>query len=911
MKPDASDYSRRAGCSLKAVTSRARYRTPRPGGDLTARGNFHNSLDQFSFACGSQSIKLALLKRKSRPQKKPVRSPQNPTQPGAGAKSHAPPEPSASRRRLFRVASLTLIPALILIGFELCLRLAGYGYPTQFFLPSHIGERDVFIENSQFGRRFFPRQLVRRPPPVVLEREKSEKGYRIFILGESAAMGDPDPSFSFGRILKVLFQERFPGTEFEMVNTAFTAINSHVILPIARECARQNGDLWIIYMGNNEVAGPFGPATVFGSQSKSLSLIRAGIALKGFKTGQFLESVQERLFSDSNPTKEWGGLQMFLENQIQKNDPKLNRVYDGFRANLENILELGVQSGAKVIVSTVASNLKDCPPFSSAHSPNLRGEGKSAWTAIYQRGIENQSAGRYAQALEEYSAAAKIDPDFAELHFRVGQVYANLGKTAEARRSFELSRDLDTLRLRTDTSLNAIIAEAAANRSEESVRLVNAAEALQNAASDHIPGDEFFFDHVHLTFSGNYQLALAVAEATLAVLPDALLQQGADQWISENDCGSKLALTGWNQIQLLDTMRQRLSEAPFTNQLNHAVRQQQFREKRDNLQPMLQAGALDQAEETFAAAMQTSPRDFHLKQNFSNFLYARNDVQGAITQAKQVIQLLPHNSAMHYNLGIFQNASGDAEEAEQQFLRSLELNPDYALAYDGLGKAQVKQGRNDDAIGSFSKALLKNPKDLEALLSLSQLWQQQGNLQKAREYILKGLEIHPNSFAIQMQMGDLVGKEGDLLQATKHYGDAVHLDPDAALTYFADQAREKPNDAKSHFFLANAMAARNERVASLDLLKKAVELDADFWEARYFLGVELATQDRIDEARSQFSAVVKSNPDFALGHLNLGVAHAKARQWNQAREAFQKTLRLDPTNKQAPQYLDTIEKMLR
>ena len=812
---------------------------------------------------------------------------------------------------MFRVASLTLIPALLLTGFELCLRLAGFGYPTQFFIPSRIGERDVLIENSQFGRRFFPRQMVRRPPPLVLEKEKPETAYRIFVFGESAAMGDPDPSFSLSRILQVLLQERFPGTEFEVVNTAFTAINSHVILPIARECAVREGDLWIVYMGNNEVTGPFGPATVFGSQSKSLGLIRAGIALKGFKTGQLLESVQERLFSASNESREWGGLQMFLENQIQENDPKLNRVYATFQRNLEDILDLGLQSGAKVIVSAVASNLKDCPPFVSAHSPRLSGASKADWDTIYRRGIEHESAGRHADALDDYLEAAKLDPVFAELQFRIGRVYLALERTEEARRSFELSRGLDTLRLRTDSRLNSIISEAAGNRRESGVQLVDAVEELRKAAFNEIPGDEFFFDHVHLTFSGNYQLALAIAESALTVLPDEILQGGTQNWSSEVDCGKRLALTGWNQIQLLESMRRRLSEAPFTNQLNHAVRQQRFQEKLDDLQPMLQASALDQAEETYTAAIEASPRDFQLKQNLSNFLYAQNDVQGAISQAEQVIELLPDNSAAHYNLGIFLNASGDADRAERQFLRSLELNPDYALAYVGLGKAQVKQGRSGAAIGSFSKALIRNPKDLEALLSLSQLWQQEGELPKARECILKGLEIQPESFAIQMQMGDLLTEEGDLLQATKHYGEAVYLEPETGLTYFADQAQEKPNDAESHFFLANAMAARNEKVASLELLKKAIELDADFWEARYFLGVELATQNRIEEARTQFSEVVRLNPEFALGHLNLGVAHAKAMQWNQAREAFQKTLKLDSANTQARQYLDTIEKMLR
>ena len=58
----------------------------------------------------------------------------------------------------------------------------------------------------------------------------------------------------------------FPQTHFEIVNLGITAINSHVILPIARDCAKADGDLWIIYMGNNEMVGPFGAATVFGAK---------------------------------------------------------------------------------------------------------------------------------------------------------------------------------------------------------------------------------------------------------------------------------------------------------------------------------------------------------------------------------------------------------------------------------------------------------------------------------------------------------------------------------------------------------------------------------------------------------------------------------------------------------------------
>ena len=52
-------------------------------------------------------------------------------------------------------------------------------------------------------------------------------------------MGDPEPAFGAGRYLEALLRERFPARKFEVVNVAITAINSHVIRAIARDCARQ------------------------------------------------------------------------------------------------------------------------------------------------------------------------------------------------------------------------------------------------------------------------------------------------------------------------------------------------------------------------------------------------------------------------------------------------------------------------------------------------------------------------------------------------------------------------------------------------------------------------------------------------------------------------------------------------
>ena len=203
--------------------------------------------------------------------------------------------PPLSRRKLWRFRLMALIGApLLFFGLlELSLRLAGFGYPTAFLLKSSNHGEKTFVQNDQFGWRFFGPRAARQPFATSIPREKPPDTVRIFVFGESAAYGDPQPRFGLPRMLEAMLGLRHPGKKFEVVNAAMTGINSHVILPLARDCAEARGDVWVIYMGNNEVVGPFGAGTVFGSQTLPLSLIRAGLTLKATRTGKLFDALRQ------------------------------------------------------------------------------------------------------------------------------------------------------------------------------------------------------------------------------------------------------------------------------------------------------------------------------------------------------------------------------------------------------------------------------------------------------------------------------------------------------------------------------------------------------------------------------------------------------------------------------------------
>jgi len=112
-------------------------------------------------------------------------------------------------------------------------------------------------------------------------------------------------------IFEVLLRERYPGTDFQVVCVAMTAIDSSTILPIARECARHQGDLWLIYMGNNEMVGPSGRDELWITRAQS-GRDPDHSRRQDHANRTITDNLIGRLRSNSSTLKKWGGMGMFM-----------------------------------------------------------------------------------------------------------------------------------------------------------------------------------------------------------------------------------------------------------------------------------------------------------------------------------------------------------------------------------------------------------------------------------------------------------------------------------------------------------------------------------------------------------------------------------------------------------------------
>jgi tetratricopeptide (TPR) repeat protein len=756
-----------------------------------------------------------------------------------------------------RLTMMIVVPLLFLGGIELTLRLIGYGYPTSFFLRTHIGGRDFYVPNDKFGYRFFPPAQARTPMLLRMPVDKPANTYRIFLLGESAAYGDPDPAYGVGRYLEVLLSERFPKTQFEVVCVAMTAINSHVILPIARECARHQGDLWIIYMGNNEMVGPFGAATVFGPKAPSLGLIRANLALKTTRLGQLLDALGRRLRAGSSP-QSWEGMKMFMENRLRYDDAKRLRVYDHLSRNLDDILRAGCNSGVPIILSTMAVNLKDCSPFGSLHAAALNATQKATWDKFYGEGVALEAAGSHQKALDSYLKAASIDHEFADLQFRIGDCHLALTNYTQAHRDFELASDYDALAFRADTRINKIIREAAARYAGKSVHFVDAAEALAQQSPEGIPGNGLFFEHVHLNFQGNYLLARVFANEVAKLLPRSVTAQGKDDWASATFCDRRLAITVWDRYRIWQEIGSRITQPPFIEKLDNVTVVKMHDAELEKIKSQAKMQTPDQARELYEQALALAPDDSLLHAHFARFLEDGGFLGQAIDESRLAIELQPQVPGLYYYTGTLLVRAGKTSEAAEDFSRALAIQRDFAPALNELGLILANQQKPDAAATYFKRALRANRTYVETYVNLGFLEQGQGKL-------------------------------------------------DEAMTYYQEAARLQPRGPADYFKQAVALAAEGRHTEATEYFGMVAAHKPEFWQACYLLGVELASQGKFEEAQAQFSQVIRYRPDHAPAHFNLGVALERQRKLDQALAEFRTTLKLDPGSGLARQHLESIQ----
>ena len=150
-------------------------------------------------------------------------------------------------------------------------------------------------------------------------------------------------------------------------------------------------------------------------------------------------------------------MQMFVDNGVAEDDPRMSAVYEHFEGNLRDIVDTLNAKGMHVVLSTVPVNLRQSAPFLSIVRDDLSVRDEARLSAFRERAEAQALNGRWREAQDLWQQAIALDAGHADSHFQLATSLENLGEYALARSHYERALDLDALRFRADTRINGII----------------------------------------------------------------------------------------------------------------------------------------------------------------------------------------------------------------------------------------------------------------------------------------------------------------------------------------------------------------------------------------------------------------------------------------------------------------------
>lgn len=682
----------------------------------------------------------------------------------AGAPPSIPPpvplRRSAARLWVYRILAAVGIPALLVLGLEGGLRLVGFGRSANFLIPD--GKPGYYRSNPDFVSLFMPGSFDLRPLNFRVAAHKPANTVRIVVLGESAAQGIPVPAFGFAPQLRAQLRARYPGKEIEVINTGIVAINSHVIYQIARDLADFSPDLFVIYMGNNEVVGPYGPGCTYLSEMPPLPVIRLSVFVRSTRTGQLLGALLGKLKHRGPPPPEWGGMGMFADSAVTGDDPRLEAVYRNFEANLQDIVHVTTAAGAKTLLCTVVSNIKDCAPLLSRHRAGLAGAELAAWQQAFTRGRIAWLLGETDVARVQLEQARRLDPQYADTLFMLGSLEIQSGNRVAARTLLLGAQHWDALRFRPDTRINEIIRRVAQGGSG-TVSLLDAAGQMGSDPASQVPpaGRELLFEHVHFDWEGNFQLAKAMAGgAEAALFGPAASQQ---PWLDSAGCAAALAYSPHERFSVLQRISQIIQNPPFPNQLTYC--ETMARQARDLGRARTEGLApekLRQAFEMVQAAARQDPENPAMAKQEEDIADALGDVAGALAQARRARQLQPESFALAADEAIKLSRLGRFDEAErllQETARTCTPR-DLALMAPAFADLFARTKRFAEGRRYFDEAIAQQPADSSLRLLRGRLALLSGDTAAAEREFRAILADFPSDQAATEALVGLLGETG-------------------------------------------------------------------------------------------------------------------------------------------------------
>ncbi|MFN8254338.1 MAG: hypothetical protein U0W24_01535 [Bacteroidales bacterium] len=633
----------------------------------------------------------------------------------------------------FKIISISL-PFLFIAIIEATLRLFNYGYNTSVILNDKEFPEFCYLNPDVAKKYFTSDQLATTGNKDYFKKKKDKKTFRIFVLGESSALGFPyNHNGSISRMLKYQLERSYRNTDFDVINCALVGVNSYTVLDIAKGLVDYQPDAIIIYMGHNEYYGALGVAST-NKLGRNRSIVKTTIYLRKFRLFQALMKFREFVIRKLNPdpAKFRNRMERMADKNVLFDSELYNAGIQQFDDNLKETLELFKKYQIPVFIGNIISNEKDQMPF---ESQTIKPHQNDEWLKLYQSALENLKNGEKIKAYEALNKINNMDSSYAAAQYFEGQLAYKQNDYSKAKRCFVNAKELDIVRFRAPEAINSSIKKQALNFQSY---FVDIKKSYETHSPHGIIGKELVLEHLHPNIDGYYLIATDFFES----LKNSKLIQSEFTENKPEKMRAQYPITPVDSIRGLYEIYMLKESWPFNEKIPDSVTS-----KGSYIEQIAGGLSVKQMEWNQAMAMleeyyvKNNDKSGQLRVNEAFTLEYSFDPQFYIKAAKLSDEIGDYERSSYYYQKAFY-LSPSFENAKKTFLAYLKFDQpeksidfiDYAIA-NNTGKFDILTFKKLVLqLIDLKKDLEKNPSDKEIIKEISANYAELGNETGVKKY---------------------------------------------------------------------------------------------------------------------------------------------------------------------------------
>lgn len=290
----------------------------------------------------------------------------------------------------------------------------------------------------------------------------------------------------------------------------------------------------------------------------------------------------------------------------------------------------------------------------------------------------------------------------------------------------------------------------------------------------------------------------------------------------------------------------------------------------------------------------------------------------------------PRQAQAHYMLGVFYESSGSLDEALSEYDQALRLEKDIPFVHLHRGSVFIRKGDIKRAVWELEQAKKLGPEELEPGFVLALLYTLQNYPDKASQefeaVLKKASELEPGNISILKNLAGLYYQQKKLEEAVSACRLILKIDGkdfetlsllgslleetgkrQEALDKFQEALKINPDypQALNSLGYVYAQEGRNLEQAEI-LIKKALEFEPDNGAYVDSLGWVYFQKNDLDKAQDYLERAAGLLEDAEI-YSHLGELYFKKGALDKAAQAWDKSLLLDPGQKDLKERLDNLK----